>query len=136
MTNSDQRENLQTEAQKRLDQLGRKVAELYDDAVLQTTFFLPGGNPRLQSKWEKYIDKQPDDHTKQIRLVQKALESLLHDVLFCLQEQREFRIQAITDTAQWINIDEYSDGIHGDLFDWLRRYSRYGCVTSELLDVE
>ena len=51
-------------------------------------------------------------------------------------EEREFRIQALTRDGDWINITEYSDGIHGDLFDCLERYSKYGCVTNEFIKVK
>jgi hypothetical protein len=70
------------------------------------------------------------------KLAQMAVETALHDALFCLHEEREFRIQALTRDGDWINITEYSDGIHGDLFDWLERYSKYGCVTNEFIKVK
>jgi len=82
------------------------------------------------------MESQPDEKTRLLKLAQKGIETVLHDALFCLHEEREFRIQARTPEGEWININEYSDGIHGDLFDWLERYSEYGCVSSEFVKVE
>jgi hypothetical protein len=136
MNSSDREENLRTEADACLEELGKELARLHDRAVLQTSFSLAGGNPRLYKRWQRYMDTQPDERSRQLKFAQMAIETILHDVLFCLQGQQRFRLQALTATGRWINLQEYSDGIHGDLFEWLERYSEYGCVTNEYLEME
>ena len=134
--NPDRDKNRAAEATVQLEQLARKVVKLHDRAVLQSSFCLPGGNPRLYRRWQRYRELQQNPETGSLKLAQMAIETALHDALFCLHEEREFRIQALTRDGEWINITEYSDGIHGDLFDWLERYSEYGCVTNEFIKVK
>jgi hypothetical protein len=121
----------QAEAEDLLDMLGQRIVRFYDDAVEAAN----SKNPLLARDWQQLLDQQPDASTKQNKVIQNALETLLHDFLFYLQEQREFRIQALTKSGEWVNIDEYSDGIHGDLFGWLKQKSKYGCVTIEFLEI-
>ncbi len=56
-----------------------------------------------------------------------SLDGGIHDLLFKLQEQADFEnsIQIIVDGR---NVEEESDGIHGELFGedgWIQEYSKY-----------
>src|SRR5215216_7019064 len=125
----------QDEADYILEKLGQRIVQLYDDSIDAMRSYAQGGNPSLQKTWSRLLDRQHSDSAKQDKLIQITLETLLHNALFCLQEQTDFRVQALTRSGEWINIDAYSDGIHGDLFDWLEKNSKYGCVTNEFVEM-
>lgn len=130
---SDDAQRKQAEAL--LSQLGQSLAENYDDAI-EAALSLHDGEGTLGARWGRYISKFADQKLRTRKLIQLALEELLHDTLFSLQEQRKFRIQGKTESGDWLQIDDFSDGIHGDLFDWLQSYSKNSCVTMDLVNTD
>ncbi len=61
--------------------------------------------------------------------VVSAIDGVLHDLLFAVQEhERDKAIQILVDGN---NIAELSDGLHGDLFTWIDMFSQYPRESTE-----
>jgi hypothetical protein len=109
-----------------LDQFGRLIVEEVRDRTIHD--------------WNKIVDGQMQGRTGQAvremltsfnpeqigiihRLIPQIVDGTLHFALWNLSETEWLSITVQAEDGSVINLRDISDGLHGDLLDWILRFS-------------
>ena len=128
----DQREIEKRALQNFVDQL---IGDF--DYALNTLDYDDGRNPIVTEQWLKLSKSMPTDQEKRKKFAQMALEEFLHGMLYKLSSTSDLRIMIKGEDGNYYDLDKVTDGeSYGDLFDWLREKSKFGCITMDMLELD
>ena len=99
------------------------MTNAYDVAIRQTEWVFTGHGkgPRSRALHERLKGLSADEKAAAQELVREAVIDALHGLLHGLSHDEE-RIQLFFDGE---DVAQQSDGLHGDLFVWMRDLSAY-----------
>ena len=107
------------------------------DYSIDSLDFHEGQNPVETERWQKLSASIPSEHEKRKKCAQMALEQLLHGLLYKLGSTSDLRISIKGEDGNFYDLDKVTEGkSYGDLLDWLREKSKYGCITMDMLDLD
>jgi len=111
-----------------LDKFGKFIMKnLRDRAIdnfdkLSMGYWKASSLQPLQSELHQFNEEQLSIIRRSIISV---VDSGLHDFLFAIQEASDLK-QGIKIMVDETDIAQISDGLHGDLFGWFAKFSKYG----------
>src|SRR5258708_34477246 len=110
-----------------LDNFGRfLVTQVRDKAILQWEGLLTG---RLKGTTAQYVKNSLSEFTPEEvkvlqKLIPKIVDTTLHHLLWSLEQDKFVSISIKTDTEVIADIREISDGLAGELPDWIPKFSK------------
>lgn len=110
-----------------LDEFGKFLMENLRDKSIQFAEKLideKWNAPDLQEIQQKISTFSDEDKKLILSFIIGSIDNGIHDFLFALQEQTKIKIQ-----FDDINIENLSDGLHGEIFTregWRHKFSKYG----------
>ena len=107
------------------------------DYALDTLDFYNGENPVITKRWLELSKPMSNDQVRRKKFAQIAVESILHSLLYKLGTTSYLRISIKGEDGNFYDLDKVTEGeSYGDLLDWLREKSKYGCITMDMLDLD
>lgn len=109
-----------------LDKFGKVLmTRVRDEAIIDWDMIISGQmkDRGAQKIATQYASLSPDTKTLISRIIPQIVDTTLHHLLWTLEQDDSIDVAIHGGSGQKTNVKDESDGLSGDLYDWLRRFS-------------
>jgi len=111
---------------KGLDKFGETLmTHVRDEAIADWDMIIEGKmKDALSQRIARAVAKSPEQKALIHQLIPQIVDTTLHHLLWTLEQDNLLELQVHEESGETTNIAEESDGLAGDLYDWLPRFSK------------
>src|SRR6266508_2720070 len=111
---------------KGLDKFGETLmTHVRDEAIADWDMIIEGKmKDALSQRIARAVAKSPEQKALIHQLIPQIVDTTLHHLLWTLEQDNSLELQVHEESGETTNIAEESDGLAGDLYDWLPRFSK------------
>jgi hypothetical protein len=101
------------------------MTHVRDEAIADWDMIIEGKmKDAVSQRIARAVEKRPEHKALIHELIPQIVDTTLHHLLWTLEQDDSLELQVHDDSGETTNVADESDGLAGDLYDWLPRFSK------------